>query len=255
MAHERLALIDACRRATDGLDEAAAQALMNALLDDALPASDRNAVFHVYAARWPTAAETSGFCRALAEDARLLALPAERSRPVVLPAPTAAQAAASALLALLLERYGVAALVVAGAEAPGAVTSEILGALGVETSPDAAHAEARLARRGIGCVPLDVLAPRLARLLRTVRGHRSLLALAKLVDPFDGGALRAIVAEDDDERAWLQRASAAPDVVVLPPATDAPPTAPQIEQILAGARPVPATALARLGACLEGVRR
>jgi anthranilate phosphoribosyltransferase len=244
------------RRGSDGLDEAAAHALMDALLDDALPASDRNAVLQVYAARWPTSAETNGFCRSLADDTRVLAVPAERSRLVVLPARavTPAQAAATALLALLLERYGVAALVVADTEASGALTSEVLSALGVETSPNAEYAEARLARRGIGCVALDLLAPRLARLLRTVRGHRSLLALAKLVDPFDGGAVRAIVA-DDDERAWLQRVTAATrGVVLLPPATDAPLTAAHIEQILAGARPVPPIALAHLGACLEGVR-
>lgn len=252
------ALVAACVLRRRPLDEADADILMRALLDKSIASADRKAVLDVYAERRPTAAETRGFCRALAADAHVLGRPTARSGPVVLTSSATANgdAAAIALLALLLERFGVAVVVVEAANGSRTSAAAMLRALGVVTSPDAGHAEAQLRRSGVACMLLDVVAPRAARLLRGARGNRSLSALAKLIDPFGEGGLRAIVAHDTAERAWLQKVlGATVSAIVWPPPAEAAMTPAQIAQILAGGRPVPARTLAQLGACLEAVRR
>jgi len=237
----------------------------------------------------PAAASTDA---AEVQPARLHA-PAERPRPVVLASydGTRRQPNLTALLALLLKRYGVA-VCVHGAPpkdaAPRLTTADVLLELGIEPAVDIGDAQARLVRDDIAYVPLDVLAPDVAA--------RATPALVRLLDPFGGDGYRVIGARDASERALLREvlvatranallldgaegepfadpaepwqfesfaagiatasgAEGARGPFLRTPAGDAASTAAAIERVLAGELPVPDSLLAELGACLAGVRR
>ena len=131
--------------------------------------------------------ETLGCLDAHAPRVARVALPGDRSRPVVLASYNGARRGANLtpLVALLLARYGVPVLVhgLAGAGALdvadgddeasddagyGRVTSaRILRELGIPPSATVIDAEARLKRSGVAYVPTSVLSPGLARLLAT----------------------------------------------------------------------------------------
>lgn len=100
------------------------------------------------------------------------------------------------LLALLLAREGVPTLVHGVTEDPGRVTSaEILVRLGIEPAASHGQIEAALASRQLAFAPVDVLAPKLARLLalRRVMGVRnSTHTLIKILQPFAPAGLRLV---------------------------------------------------------------
>jgi anthranilate phosphoribosyltransferase len=246
--------------------------------------------------------------RALDAHAGRLAPPPDRPRPVVLPAygATRRQRNLTALVALLLKRYGVAVLVhgmpaderSAASTVGGPVTTaEVLRELDVLPAASLADAQARLRREGIAFAPTEVLAPGLARLVRAdapAQGEGIAVWLARLVDPFAGDGYRVICAARPDVTAALRGYLAAtradallvgntegepfaesagtriepfvagvasaeaderPDDSAALPPLPAAATAAWIEEVQAGALPVPAPVLAQLGACLAGVRR
>ena len=100
------------------------------------------------------------------------------------------------LLALLLAREGVPTLVHGVTEDPGRVTSaEIFGCLGIAESTSHDEIENALAERRVAFASVEVLAPKLARLLalRRVMGVRnSTHTLIKILQPFEPAGLRLV---------------------------------------------------------------
>lgn len=100
------------------------------------------------------------------------------------------------LLALLLAREGIPTLVHGITEDPGRVTSaEIFACLGIAPSGSHDEIERALAERRVAFAPVDVLAPKLARLLalRRVMGVRnSTHTLIKILQPFAPAGLRLV---------------------------------------------------------------
>jgi anthranilate phosphoribosyltransferase len=205
------------------LDEGHALTLMQAMLEAGVVPRDVEAVLRVYGARSPALSENIGFLRALDRHVHPLHAPADRPRPVVIPSygGTRAEPHLTALLALLLRRYGIAVLIHGMSsprdapsrrrdeQAAGVTMEEILLELGVApAAADIAHAQARLARDDIVYVSLDVLAPGLARLLREAdktNRNASVLPLALLLDPFGGDGYRAIGVHREDGLASMRQ--------------------------------------------------
>lgn len=100
------------------------------------------------------------------------------------------------LLALLLAREGVPTLVHGVTEDPGRVTSaEIFACLGIAAAASHDEIENALAERRVAFAPVEVLAPKLARLLalRRVMGVRnSTHTLIKILQPFEPAGLRLV---------------------------------------------------------------
>ena len=208
------------------LPEDDARALLAAILAGEVPATELRATLVALARQRQSVGQTLGFLRALAAHAACLDAPADQPRPVVLPAGdgTRTQPNLTALLALLLARYGVPVVVHGGSAAgetqpepraadrgmdesrfdrSGRVTSAaVLWELGVPPAMNLADAQSRLARHSIVYVPTGVLAPGLGRLLAgvpTLDVRASLNSLATLLDPCGGEGYRVIgVAHPDD---------------------------------------------------------
>lgn len=170
-------------------------------------------------------ADEIDFLRALDARAGRLEMPRDRPRPVLLPSycGTRTQPNLTALVALLLRRYGVPVLVhgpKAGSETTfseaGKVvsdptfTADVLWELGIEPAGSRTDAREHLLHDGIAYVPIEVLVPGFAQRVATCEATlgRSLLpTLAALFDPFGGDGFRVIGAVGEEElaatRAWL----------------------------------------------------
>lgn len=168
--------------------------------------------------------EASGFLQALEGDMGRLESPRDRPRPVLLPTyrGTREQPNLTALLALLLQRYGVPVLLhgKAGSETTSprvetaasdpVMTVDVLWELGIEPAASRADAQARLLRDGLAYVPVDVIAPGLAEFVATRAqspGSAPLAMVAALVEPFGSDGFRVLGAADEEGvallRAWL----------------------------------------------------
>jgi anthranilate phosphoribosyltransferase len=204
------------------LGEENAYALLAAILAGEFPAAELGAVSGALQSRGASLIEMRGFMRALDAHVGRLEAPADRPRPVILPTGSGArrQPNLTALLALLLKRYGVPVLIhgpgrgeveVAndtardGGTDPAAsatrirrvTTLEILLELGIEPSTSLADTQGRLAQTQIVYAPAAVLAPGLVPLLhdRARPGVRSFArSLLKLIDPFGGDGYRVVSA-------------------------------------------------------------
>jgi anthranilate phosphoribosyltransferase len=100
------------------------------------------------------------------------------------------------LLALLLAREGIPALVHGVTDDPGRVTTrEVFAALGIAPAISAGEARHQLATVGVSFLPIAALAPQLAALLalRHELGVRnSAHTLVKMLQPFSGPAVRIV---------------------------------------------------------------
>lgn len=195
----------------------------------------------------PTPAEATEFLRAVEAHVRRLHAPADRPRPVVLPSydGTRRQPNLTALLALLLKRYGIT-VCVHGAPWRGRplpmTTAAVLLELGVEPATDLADAQARLEHDDIAYVPVEVLAPTLPRLRSASVASdldRLVPALVRLVDPFGGGGYRVIGARTTQERMWMHDvlASSGASALLVAGAEGEPfvdPASPWLEPFVAG---------------------
>jgi anthranilate phosphoribosyltransferase len=186
---------------TRTLDVDSARVLLAAVLDDKVPPLERNALLLAYHIKGETVAELTGFVAALGDRVARLEPPADRPRPVLLPTYNGARRLPNltALLALLLKRYGVPVLLHGPAgEGPDfgrVATAAVLGELGVEPAMSVTDAQQRLDNEGIAYAPIAVLAPALAGLLalrRRMDLRGSAHTLAKLIDPFHGAGFRVI---------------------------------------------------------------
>ncbi len=190
---------------------AAAQQSFTAMLAGEVPPDERDYLPIAIAGGELARARTIGYLRALeARTVRLVASPS-RPRPIVLPAccGTRRQPNLTALIALLLQRYGVPVLVHGNPDrVPGHVTTaDVLCELGIEPAVNREDAQTRLARDNFAFLPVDVLVPGLARLLRCrgdERARPTLHVLARLIDPFGGDGYRVVSAVDAGELARVR---------------------------------------------------
>ena len=140
--------------------------------------------------------EIAGFLDAAEASFEKLSAPAGDFAPVVIPSYNGSRQMPNLtpLLALLLARQGVPVLIHGVTSDPGrTTTAEILQKLGVPFAETIAQAQVGFAQRKPVFMPIEVLAPRMARLLdmRRILGVRnSTHTLVKIIQPFVEPALR-----------------------------------------------------------------
>jgi anthranilate phosphoribosyltransferase len=173
-------------------------ALYQALLDGRVSDLETGGLMLAMRIKGESVDEIAGFLDAAEASFDQLAAPAGEFAPVVIPSYNGSRQMPNLtpLLALLLAREGVPVLMHGVTADPGRVTSaEILRAAGHELSPSIAHASGRMAQGQPAFMPVEALAPRMARLLemRRVLGVRnSTHTLVKIMQPFAGPALRLV---------------------------------------------------------------
>lgn len=153
--------------------------------------------------------ELAGFLAACEAGYPHLAVPGGRV-PIVIPAYNGARQLPNLvpLLALRLAAEGIPVLVHGVARDPGRVsTLEVFEALGMPAARSVDEALEQLARRALAFLPIDLLAPKLGRLLalRWQLGVRSSgHTLAKMLNPFSGPALRIVSVTHPDYLARMR---------------------------------------------------
>jgi anthranilate phosphoribosyltransferase len=140
--------------------------------------------------------EIAGFLDAAEDAFEKLAIPPGPFAPVIIPSYNGSRNVPNLtpLLAMLLAREGVPVFIHGVENDPGRVTTaEILAQMGLAFAGSHEQAQAAFARHEPVFMAIDVLAPRLARLLslRRILGVRnSTHTLVKILQPFNGPALR-----------------------------------------------------------------
>jgi anthranilate phosphoribosyltransferase len=173
-----------------------AQLLYAAMLEQRVSDLELGAILLAMRVKGESVEEISGFLKAAEASFTALAAPSCGYAPIVIPSYNGSRRVANLtpLLALLLAREGAPVLVHGVTQDPGRVTShEIFQALGHAPARDAADAMARFEARQPAFMAIDVLAPKMARLLamRRILGVRnSTHTLVKIIQPFALPALR-----------------------------------------------------------------
>lgn len=175
------------------------RALYGAMLDGRVSDLELGAVLLAYRLKGETADELAAMlCVAQASFAPLRVPGGGASRAVSIPSYNGARKQPNLvpLLALLLARSGVPTLVHGVTADAGRVTSaEIFAKLGIAPAASHDEIETQLASRALAFAPIDVLAPKLARLLalRRIMGVRnSTHTLVKILQPFSSPGLRLV---------------------------------------------------------------
>lgn len=180
------------------MTRADAEALYGAMLDGRVADLELGAILLAMRIKGESVDEIAGFLDAAEASFTPLAAPAGPYAPVVIPSYNGARKMANltALLALLLAREGVPVLVHGVASDPGRVTTaEVFAALGLAPAASRAEAASDFAHGRPSFMPVEALAPAMARLLsmRRVLGVRnSTHTLVKIMQPFTGPALRLV---------------------------------------------------------------
>ncbi|WP_136417681.1 DNA-binding protein YbiB [Herbaspirillum sp. ST 5-3] len=173
-----------------------ASQLYAAMLDGRVSDLELGAIVMAMRIKGESVDEIAGFLDAAEASFTKLAAPDGEHAPVVIPSYNGSRHMANLtpLLALLLAQRGVPVLVHGVTTDPGRVTTaEILQALGYSFAQTVQEAQQGFARREPVFMPIEALAPRMARLLalRRVLGVRSSThTLVKILQPFSGPALR-----------------------------------------------------------------
>jgi anthranilate phosphoribosyltransferase len=181
--------------------------LFSAMLAGDVPALELGAILVAYRIKGETLDELTGFMAAIEPQLAQLTTPIDGPAPVVLPCYNGARRLPNltALVALLLKRYGVPVLLHGMTDEGGTfnrvTTAAILRELGVDPADSVGDAQRRLDADGIAYAPTAVLSPPLASLLdlRQRMGLRSVgHTLAKLIDPFGGAGFRVVAVTHPD---------------------------------------------------------
>jgi len=173
-----------------------ARTLYAAMLDSRVSDLELGAILLAMRVKGESVDEIAGFLDAAEASFTPLQAPAGNFAPVVIPSYNGSRHMANLtpLLALLLAREGVPVLMHGVTQDPQRITSaEIFVALGMPHAATTQEAEAALARHQPSFMPIQALAPKMARLLamRRVLGVRnSTHTLVKIMQPFVGPALR-----------------------------------------------------------------
>ena len=195
------------------LSEGDACELLSAMLAGDVPPFELGAILVAYRIKGETLDELTGFMAAIEPQLARLTAPSEGPAPVVLPCYNGARRLPNltALVALLLKRYGVPVLLHGMTDEGSAfgrvTTAAILWELGVEPATSIADAQRHLDLDGIAYVPTAVLSPSLASMLELRRrmGLRSVgHTLAKLIDPFGGAGFRVVAVTHPDYVSRMQ---------------------------------------------------
>ncbi|MGZ3239236.1 MAG: DNA-binding protein YbiB [Burkholderiaceae bacterium] len=186
-------------RGKDGarsLSRADACQLYAAMLDGRVSDLELGAILLAMRIKGESVDEIAGFLDAAELSFELLKAPAGNYAPIVIPSYNGSRHMANLtpLLVMLLAREGVPVLMHGVLHDPNRVTSaEIFQELGFSFSQTTQQAEAQLAQHEPAFMPIEALAPRMARLLslRKILGVRSSThTLVKILQPFTGPALR-----------------------------------------------------------------
>ncbi|WP_050477486.1 DNA-binding protein YbiB [Herbaspirillum rhizosphaerae] len=170
--------------------------LYGAMLDGRVSDLELGAILLSMRVKGESVEEIAGFLDASEASFTPLQAPPGNYAPVVIPSYNGSRHMANLtpLLALLLAREGVPVLMHGVTHDPQRVTSaEIFEALGMHHAHDVDAAQAALARGEPAFMPIQSLAPKMARMLamRRVLGVRnSTHTLVKIMQPFAGPALR-----------------------------------------------------------------
>ncbi|MBY0267350.1 MAG: DNA-binding protein YbiB [Burkholderiales bacterium] len=192
------------------LSEQEAETLFSAVFDGGMPELEMGALLALLQQRPVSRNELHGALSALGTRVFQAPLPALQWRPVLMPAYGAARSHPNLapLLALSLQRLGIPVLAHGALSGEGGVSSAYLfRELGVMPVASLAQAQQVLAAGQIAFVPTGAISPALANLLalRARLGGGALARLlARLADPFGGGALQLLPAVDGDESVMLQ---------------------------------------------------
>lgn len=187
------------------LSEADAQTLWAGMLSGRVSDLEMGAVLIAMRVKGESVAEIAGFLNASAEHDLRLRRPPGKPAPVVIPSYNGARNMPNLtpLLAILLARRGVPVLVhgkVSDSDVARNVnpvvrttSAEIFDAMGFHAARSADEVALQLARGEPAFLPVQILNPALARMLalRRILGVRnSAHSLVKMLQPFDGPALR-----------------------------------------------------------------
>lgn len=173
-----------------------ARALYSAMLHGQVSDLEMGGIMVAMRIKGESVDELSGFMDAVEADLELLPQPPGNFAPVLIPSYNGSRQLPNLtpLLACLLAREGVPVLVHGVVNDPGRVTTaQIMQEMGLSHARSRADVVQAFAAGRPAFVSIDVLAPRMARLLavRRVLGLRnSTHTLVKILQPFSGPALR-----------------------------------------------------------------
>lgn len=175
-----------------------ARELYAAMLDGRVSDLELGAIVLAMRIKGESVDELEGFISAAEASFPLLPAPDGDLAPVLIPSYNGARKLPNLtpLLAALLARQGVPVLVHGVTADPGRVTTyEIMERMGMEVSADIGAVRTAWANGLPAFMPVEALSPKLARLLalRSILGVRnSTHTLVKILQPFDGLALRLV---------------------------------------------------------------
>jgi anthranilate phosphoribosyltransferase len=175
-----------------------ARELYGAMLDGRVSDLELGALLLAMRIKGESVDEIAGFMEAAEHAFAPLPAPPGPYAPVLIPSYNGARKLANLtpLLALLLAREGVPVLIHGVQQDPGRVTTaEILAEMGFAPTASTADMLDAFAARKPCFMPIETLAPKLARQLslRRILGVRnSTHTLVKILQPFDGPALRLV---------------------------------------------------------------
>jgi anthranilate phosphoribosyltransferase len=185
------------RNAARDISRADARALFTAMLAGRIPDLQLGAVLIALRIKGESLEELAGFLEACEACYTHLTAPAG-TVPVVIPAYNGARQLPNLtpLFAHLIAREGVPVLIQGVTRDPGRVaTCEVLAAMGMAVARSRQDAEEQLTAHNLAFLPLDELAPPLARVL-ALRGDIGLRGpghtLAKMLQPFTVPAVRLV---------------------------------------------------------------
>ena len=186
------------KKGARGLSRDDARALYGAMLDGRVSDLELGAIVLALRFKGESVDETAGFLDAAEASFAPLTAPAGPYAPVLIPSYNGARKLANLtpLLALLLAREGVPVLVHGVTTDPGRVTSaEIFAAMDMPGATGPADIAAAFAAGRPSFIPIEVLAPKMARLLalrQVLKLRNSTHTLVKILQPFAAPALRLV---------------------------------------------------------------
>ena len=186
------------KNAAGDLSREDAQALFSAMLAGDVADLQLGGILIALRVKGESLPELAGFAAACEASYAHLQPVAHGAVPIVIPSYNGARQLPNLvpLLALLLAREGLPALIHGVTDDPGRVTTrEVFAALGIAPAISAGEARHQLATVGVSFLPIDALAPEVSALLalrRALGVRNSTHTLVKMLQPFAGAAVRIV---------------------------------------------------------------
>ena len=186
------------KKAAGDLPRDDAQALFSAMLGGNVPDLQLGGVLIALRVKGESLAELGGFAATCEASYAHLQPLSDGAVPIVIPSYNGARQLPNLvpLLALLLAKAGVPALVHGVTLDPGRVTTrEVFAELGITPAASGEEARKTLETRRVAFLPIDALAPPIAAMLalrRRLGVRNSAHTLVKMLQPFAGPAVRIV---------------------------------------------------------------